>query len=303
MNNRLHEIKNKICISLCEHEQEYVIFKETPNKSVAVNKFGKIVEIMVREKEIVVREMQVNTRRFVMPSTKVQVIPRMFLLYKSEHSIFTEDKYLDEDMIKLFEKYCNEVYYDGFTFNQYFFYAYYKVNERYINYPSEDLSCSVAFYDIKNVTSAYIKINFMTWDEITTYIQNRANDENKLYGFLVHKENRYILMYDDYGNVEVLKYKVLDEIKDGKLSWENLIEIEYNFKFVKKICKPQNIATYLYAFDFLSNNPNLFNDMSIYTFIHNVDKYEKCEENSMKVPPLYTEVMFKQLVVKGVVEL
>lgn len=301
MENRLHEIKNKICLSLSE--QEYVIFKETPNKSVAVNKFGKIIELMVGEKDFVMREMQANGHRFVSPSTKTQVISRVFSLYKDGRSDFSEDKYVVEDMVDQIKKYCNEVYYDDFSFNPIFFYAYYKVNQRYLEHPNEDLSCSVAFYNIQNVTSEYTKKHFMTWDEMTNYVQKRANDDNKLYGFLVHKENRYILMYDDYGYVEVLKYKVLDEIKDGKLSWDNLVEIEYDFKFVRKICKPQSVGNYLYAFEYLLRNPKLFNDVSVYTYIHNIEKYEKDEKNSDKVPPLYTEVTFKQLVVKEIVEL
>lgn len=301
MENRLHEIKNKICLSLSE--QKYHIFKETPNKSVAVNRFGKIIEIMVGEKDLAMREMQANGHRFVSPSTKIQVIPRVFSLYKDERSDFIEDKEVVEDLIYQIEKYSNAVYFDDFSFNPMFFYAYYKVNQRYLEHPNEDLSCSVAFYNIQNVTSEYTKKYFMTWDEMTNYVQKRANDDNKLYGFLVHKGNRYILMYDDYGNVEVLKYKVLDEIKDGKLSWNNLVEMEYDFKFVRKICRPQSVGNYLYAFEYLLNNPKLFNDVSRYTFIHNVEKYEKGEENSHKVPPLYTEVTFKQLVVKEIVEL
>jgi hypothetical protein len=86
-----------------------------------------------------------------------------------------------------------------------------------------------------------------------------------------------------------------------------MVEVVADFAHIVKVDAPQQLSDYLSAFEFLMNTPSLFNDLDNSTFMNNLDKIEG--ENNVnhngivKISPLYTEVIFKYMVVNRDIKL
>jgi hypothetical protein len=148
----------------------------------------------------------------------------------------------------------------------------------------------------------------MTWDELLTYTIGIAQKTDCVYGFLDFCDKHYITMIDDFGNVDVLEYEVIDISKTNKYREPNdMVEVVADFAHIVKVDAPQQLSDYLSAFEFLMNTPSLFNDLDNSTFMNNLDKIEG--ENNVnhngivKISPLYTEVIFKYMVVNRDIKL
>ena len=185
------------------------------------------------------------------------------------------------------------------TFSTDFFFAYYLLYKDW---------ATRYFVNIEDVTDEYVYKKVMTWDELFTYTQGVAQETNRVYGFLDTYNNHYITMYDDYGNVDILEYKVIDNSRENKKRDSNdLVEIVSDFAHIAKIDAPTQLSDYLIAFEFLMNNPTLFDDLDNASFMNNVDKFEG--ENNVnysgivKIAPLYTEVVFKYQVINHEIKL
>lgn len=278
---------------------DYVEYADNDNDVLLIHKTGHIIKLVCGgNKSVKVTSMNINMVTFYNPLIKIEVIPMVCKLFENNETHYvTNDKGLAllQDCII---KYC-ETKSNTETFSTDFLYAY------YMTYRTK--SSGTYFNTIEDVTSEYVN-NVMTWDELLTYTINLSHETNCVYGFFDTYDKHYITMYDDYGNVSILEYNVIDISTSRKYREPNdKVEIVADFAHVVKIDAPVQLSNYLCAFEFLMNNPTIFNDLDNTTFMNNVDKFEG--ENNVnhngitKISPLYTEVVFKQQVINHVIEL
>lgn len=271
------------------------------NDTLMINNKGHIIKLCEnKNNDIRISSMNVSLDRFFDPSIKMDIIVSIYDLFKkNETHYITNDKglaLLQEDIIS----YCKSNLITTETFATDFFFAYYFLHKDWV---------AKYFVNIEDVTDEYVKDNkVMIWDELFTYTQGVAQETNRVYGFLDTYNNHYITMYDDYGNVDILEYKVIDISRKNKNRESNdLVEIVSDFTHIAKIDAPTQLSDYLSAFEFLMNNPTLFDDLDNSTFMNNVDKFEG--ENNVnhngivKIAPLYTEVVFKYQVINHEIKL
>ena len=275
-------------------------FYEFEDEILLINDKGHIIKLYkIRDNEIRISSMYVALGSFFEPSIKLDVIVSIYDLFKkNETHYITNDKgltLLQEDIIS----YCKANILHTETFSTDFFFAYYLLYKDW---------ATRYFVNIEDVTDEYVYKKVMTWDELFTYTQGVAQETNRIYGFLDTYKNHYITMYDDYGNVDILEYKVIDNSHENKKRGSNdLVEIVSDFTHIAKIDAPTQLSNYLSAFEFLMNNPTLFEDLEISSFMNNVDKFEG--ENNVnhngivKIAPLYTEVVFKYQVINQEIKL
>ena len=279
--------------------QDYHLYQLNDDKLLINNK-GHIIKLCEnKDNEIRISSMNVSLGSFFDSSIKLDIIVRVYdLLKKNELYYITNDKgltLLQEDIIS----YCKANILHTETFSTDFFFAYYLLYKDW---------ATRYFVNIEDVTDEYVYKKVMTWDELFTYTQGVAQETNRIYGFLDTYKNHYITMYDDYGNVDILEYKVIDDSRENKKRESNdLVEIVSDFTHIAKIDAPTQLSDYLSAFEFLMNNPTLFEDLEISSFMNNVDKFEG--ENNVnhngiiKIAPLYTEVVFKRKVINHEIKL
>lgn len=271
------------------------------NDTLMINNKGHIIKLYEnKNNDIRISSMNVNLGRFFDPSIKMDIIVSIYDLFKkNETHYITNDKgltLLQEDIIS----YCKSNLITTETFVTDFFFAYYLLHKDWV---------AKYFVNTEDVTDEYVKDNkVMIWDELFTYTQNLANETHRVYGFLDTYNNHYITMYDDYGNVEILEYNVIDISRKNKNRESNdLVEIVSDFTHIAKIDAPTQLSDYLSAFEFLMNNPTLFDDLDNNSFMNNVDKFEG--ENNVnhngivKIAPLYTEVVFFRKVINHEIKL
>lgn len=282
------------------HAKNYIHY-QVNNDTLMINDKGHIIKLSEnKNNDIRILSMNVNLSTFFNSSIKEDVIVSVYDLFKKNEShYFTNDKGLTlliEDIIS----YCKSNTRTTETFATDFFFAYYLLHKDWVtNY----------FINTEDVTDDYVNNKkVMTWDELFTYTQELANETNCIYGFLDTYNNHYITMYDDYGNVEILEYNVVDNSRKNKKRDSNdLVEIVSDFAHIAKIDAPTQLSDYLSAFEFLMNNPTIFDDLENDSFMNNVDKFEG--ENNVnhngivKIAPLYTEVVFKRKVINHEIKL
>lgn len=282
------------------HAKNYIHY-QIDNDTLMINNKGHIIKLSEnKNNDIRILSMNVNLSTFFNSSIKEDVIVSVYDLFKKNESHYiTNDKgltLLQEDIIS----YCKANTRTTETFATDFFFAYYLLHRDWVtNY----------FINTENVTDEYVNNKkVMMWDELFTYTQELANETNRIYGFLDTYNNHYITMYDDYGNVEILEYNVVDISRKNKTRQSNdLIEIVSDFAHIAKIDAPTQLSDYLSAFEFLMNNPTIFDDLENDSFMNNVDKFEG--ENNVnhngivKIAPLYTEVVFKRKVINHEIKL
>jgi hypothetical protein len=274
---------------------------QVDNDTLMINDKGHIIKLSEdKNNDIRILSMNVNLSTFFNSSTKEDVIVSVYDLFKKNESHYINTirgwELLQEDIIS----YCKSNTRTTETFVTDFFFAYYLLHKDWV---------TSYFLNIEDITDEYIKNNkVMTWDELFTYTQGVAQETNRIYGFLDTYKNHYITMYDDYGNVEILEYNVIDGSRENKRRESNdLVEIMSDFTHIAKIDAPTQLSDYLSAFEFLMNNPTLFEDLEIVSFMNNVDKFEG--ENNVnhsgivKIAPLYTEVVFKYQVINHEIKL
>lgn len=260
------------------------------NDILMINNKGHIIKLCEnKNNDIRISSMNVSLERFFDPSIKLDIIVSVYDLFKKNESHYiTNDKgltLLQEDIIS----YCKSNLLTTEIFPTDFFFAYYLLHKDWV---------TRYFVNIEDVTDEYVNDNkVVTWDELFTYTQNLANKTHRVYGFLDTYNKKYITMYDDYGNVDILEYKVMDDSRENKKRELNdLVEIVSDFTHIAKIDAPTQLSDYLSAFEFLMNNPTLFDDLDNDSFMNNVDRFEG--ENNVnhngivKIAPLYTEVVF-----------
>lgn len=260
------------------------------NEILAINNKGHIIKLYKnKNNDIRISSMNVSLKRFFDPSIKLDIIVSVYDLFKKNKSYYiTNDKgltLLQEDIIS----YCKSNLITTEIFATDFFFAYYLLHKDCV---------TQYFVNIEDVTDEYVNDNkVVTWDELFTYTQNLANKTHRVYGFLDTYNKKYITMYDDYGNVDILEYKVMNDSRENKKRELNdLVEIVSDFTHIAKIDAPTQLSDYLSAFEFLMNNPTLFDDLDNDSFMNNVDRFEG--ENNVnhngivKIAPLYTEVVF-----------
>lgn len=273
------------------------------NDILMINNKGHIIKLVCDDdnNNVDIVSINVNMSMFFNPRTKIEIISKVYDMFKANQLEYTNDdfgnglKIILEDIVK----YCNSNC-ETKTFITDFIYVYYLLyNEYSVTY----------FCNIENVTDEYVNDNkVMIWDELFTYTQNLANETHRVYGFLDTYKNHYITMYDDYGNVDILEYKVIDDSRENKKRDSNdLVEIVSDFTYIAKIDAPTHLSNYLSAFEFLMNNPTIFDDIEISAFMNNVDKFEKENKKDnngeVKIAPLYTEVVFKYMVINHEIKL
>lgn len=271
------------------------------NDILMINNKGHIIKLYEnKNNDICISSMNVILERFFDPTIKLDIIVCIYDLFKkNETQYITNDKgltLLQGDIVS----YCKSNLITTEIFATDFFFAYYLLHKDWI---------TMYFVNIENVTDEYVNDNkVMIWDELFTYTQNLANETHRVYGFLDTYKNHYITMYDDYGNVEILEYKVIDDSRENKKRESNdLVEIVSDFTHIVKIDAPTQLSNYLSAFEFLMNNPTIFEDLDNASFMNNVDKFEG--ENNVnhngivKIAPLYTEVVFKYQVINHEIKL
>lgn len=265
-----------------------------------INNKGHIIKLYKdKNNDIRISSMNVSLERFFDPSIKLDIIVSIYDLFKkNETHYITNDKgltLLQEDIIT----YCKATSINSEIFATDFFFAYYLLHKDWVSH----------FDNIEDVTNEYVNNKkVMTYDELLNYTQNLAHETHRIYGFLDTFKNHYITLYDDYGNVEILEYNVIDISQKNKSRQPNdMIEIVSDFAHITKIDAPIQLSDYLIAFEFLMFNPTLFEDLEISSFMNNVDKFEG--ENNVnhngidKIAPLYTEVVFKRKVINHEIKL
>ena len=271
------------------------------NDILMINNKGHIIKLYEnKNNDICISSMNVILERFFDPTIKLDIIVCIYDLFKkNETQYITNDKgltLLQGDIVS----YCKSNLITTEIFATDFFFAYYLLHKDWI---------TMYFVNIENVTDEYVNDNkVMIWDELFTYTQNLANETHRVYGFLDTYKNHYITMYDDYGNVDILEYKVIDDSRENKKRESNdLVEIVSDFAHIAKIDAPTQLSNYLSAFEFLMNNPTIFEDLDIASFMNNVDKFEKENKKDnngeVKIAPLYTEVVFKYQVINHEIKL
>lgn len=271
------------------------------NDVLMINNKGHIIKLCEnKNNDIRISSMNVSLERFFDPSIKLDIIVEILNSFKkSETNYLTNDfglALLHEDIIS----YCKANLITNEIFATDLFFAYYLLHRDWV---------TQYFVNIEDVTDEYVKDNkVMIWDELFTYTQELANETHRVYGFLDTYNNHYITMYDDYGNVEILEYNVIDGSRENKKRESNdLVEIVSDFTHIAKIDAPIQLSDYLIAFEFLMNNPTLFDDLDNDSFMNNVDRFEG--ENNVnhngivKIAPLYTEVVFKRKVINHEIKL
>ena len=271
------------------------------DETLLINNKGHIIKLYKNNNnETRISSMYVSLESFFESSIKLDIIVNIYNLFKKNQTHYiTNDKgltLLQEDIIS----YCKSNLLTTETFSTDFFFQYYLLYKDW---------ATRYFVNIEDVTDDYVKDNkVMTWDELFTYTQGVAQETNRVYGFLDTYKNHYITMYDDYGNVEILEYNVIDCTQKNKTRKSNdLVEIVSDFTHIVKIDAPTQLSDYLIAFEFLMNNPTLFEDLENDSFMNNVDKFEG--ENNVnhngivKIAPLYTEVVFKRKVINHEIKL
>jgi hypothetical protein len=280
--------------------QDYNLY-ELDNETLLINDKGHIIKLYkIRDNEIRISSMNVSLGSFFEPSIKLDIIVSVYDSFKNKEASHLTDDYgltlLQEDIISYFKS--NILHTE--TFSTDFFFQYYLLYKDWV---------TRYFVNIEDVTDDYVNDNkVMIWDELFTYTQNLAHETLRVYGFLDTYKNHYITMYDDYGNVDILEYKVIDDSRENKKRDSNdLVEIVSDFAHIAKIDAPTQLSNYLSAFEFLMNNPTLFEDLEIDSFMNNVDKFEG--ENNVnhsgivKIAPLYTEVVFFRKVINHEIKL
>jgi hypothetical protein len=279
--------------------QDYNLY-ELDNETLLINDKGHIIKLYkIRDNEIRISSMNVSLGSFFDPSIKLDIIVSVYDLFKNKESNHLTDDYgltlLQEDIIS----YCKASLLTTETFSTDFFFQYYLLYKDW---------ATRYFVNIKDVTDDYVGKKVMKWDELFTYTQNLAHETHRVYGFLDTYKNHYITLYDDYGNVEILEYEVIDISQGNKTRQSNdMVEIVSDFTHIAKIDAPTQLSDYLSAFEFLMFNPTLFDDLDNSTFMNNVDKFEG--ENNVnhngiiKIAPLYTEVVFKRKVINHEIKL
>lgn len=277
----------------------YVKYADNDNDVLLIHKTGHIIRLVCgTDNSIKITSMNVNMNTFYHPLVKTEVIPMLYKLFENNETYYvTNEKglaLLQDCIISYCETKNTE------TFSPDFIYAYYMA---YKTKPS-----GAYFTTIEDVTDKFVGAKTMTWDELLTYAINLAHETNCIYGFFDTCKKHYITMYDDYGNVSVLEYEVIDVSKTNKHREPNdKVEIVADFTYVIKIDAPQQLSDYLIAFEFLMNNPTLFDDLDNSTFMNNLDKFEG--ENNVnhngitKIAPLYTDVVFKRKVINHEIKL
>jgi hypothetical protein len=277
----------------------YVKYADNDNDVLLIHKTGHIIRLVCgTDKSVKITSMNVNMNTFYHPLVKTEVIPMLYKLFENNETYYvTNEKGLAllQDCIII---YCETKYIE--TFSPDFIYAYYMVNK---TKPS-----GAYFTTIEDVTNQYVGAKVMTWDELLTYTIGIAQKTDCVYGFLDFCDKHYITMIDDFGNVDVLEYEVIDISKTNKYREPNdMVEVVADFAHIVKVDAPQQLSDYLSAFEFLMNTPSLFNDLDNSTFMNNLDKIEG--ENNVnhngivKISPLYTEVIFKYMVVNRDIKL
>jgi hypothetical protein len=279
--------------------QDYNLY-ELDNETLLINDKGHIIKLYkIRDNEIRISSMNVSLGSFFDPSIKLDIIVSVYDLFKNKESNHLTDDYgltlLQEDIIS----YCKASLLTTETFSTDFFFQYYLLYKDW---------ATRYFVNIKDVTDDYVGKKVMKWDELFTHTQNLAHETHRVYGFLDTYKNHYITLYDDYGNVEILEYEVIDISQSNKTRQSNdMVEIVSDFTHIAKIDAPTQLSDYLSAFEFLMFNPTLFDDLDNSTFMNNVDKFEG--ENNVnhngiiKIAPLYTEVVFKRKVINHEIKL
>lgn len=279
--------------------QDYNLY-ELDTETLLINNKGHIIKLYkIRDNEIRISSMNVSLESFFEPSIKLDVIVSVYDLFKKKDANHLTDDYgltlLQEDIIS----YCKASILFTETFSTDFFFQYYLLYKDWV---------TRYFINIEDVTNDYVGKKVMTWDELFTYTQNLAHETHRVYGFLDTYKNHYITLYDDYGNVEILEYEVIDISQNNKKRQSNdMVEIVSDFAHIAKIDAPNQLSDYLSAFEFLMNNPTIFEDLEISSFMNNVDKFEG-ENNvnhsgEVKIAPLYTEVVFKYQVINHEIKL
>jgi hypothetical protein len=280
--------------------QDYNLY-ELDNETLLINDKGHIIKLYkIRDNEIRISSMNVSLGSFFEPSIKLDIIVSVYDSFKNKEASHLTDDYgltlLQEDIIS----YCKANILHTETFSTDLFFQYYLLYKDWV---------TRYFVNIEDVTDDYVNSKkVMTWDELFTYTQNLAHETHRVYGFLDTYKNHYITMYDDYGNVDILEYKIIDDSRENKNRESNdLVEIVSDFTHIAKIDAPTQLSNYLSAFEFLMNNPTLFDDLDNSSFMNNVDKFEG--ENNVnhngivKIAPLYTEVVFKYQVINHEIKL
>lgn len=278
--------------------QDYNLY-ELDTETLLINNKGHIIKLYkIRDNEIRISSMNVSLESFFESSIKLDIIVSVYDSFKNKEANHLTDDFgltlLQEDIIS----YCKASLITTETFSTDFFFQYYLLYKDWV---------TRYFVNIEDVTDDYVNSKkVMTWDELFTYTQNLA--PNCVYGFLDTYNNHYITMYDDYGNVKILEYNVIDISQKNKTRQSNdMVEIVSDFTHIAKIDAPTQLSDYLSAFEFLMNNPTLFDDLDNSTFMNNVDKFEG--ENNVnhngivKIAPLYTEVVFKRKVINHEIKL
>jgi hypothetical protein len=293
----MEKFNKKVFINLFVSD-DYVEYVADNNDVLLIHKTGNIIKLVCdTDKPVKITSINVNMNTFYNSLVKTEVIPVLYKLFKNNETHYvTNEKglaLLHECIITYCETKSDK------TFSTDFIYAY------YMAYKSK--TTGTYFNSIEDVTEKYIT-HIMTWDELLTYTINFSNETNCVYGFFDTYNKHYITMYDDYGNVSILEYNVIDNSKHNKYREPNdKVEIVADFAFITKIDAPQQLSDYLIAFEFLMNTPSIFKDLEISTFMNNVDKFEG--ENNVnhngitKIAPLYTEVVFKQKVINHEIKL
>lgn len=280
--------------------QDYNLY-ELDTETLLINDKGHIIKLYkIRDNETRISSMNVSLGSFFAPSIKLDIIVRVYDLFKGKESNYLTDDYglalLQEDIIS----YCKANLLHTETFSTDFFFQYYLLYKDW---------ATRYFVNIEDVTDDYVNSKkVMTWNELLIYTQDLAHETHRVYGFLDTYKNHYITMYDDYGNVEILEYEVIDISQSNKTRQSNdMVEIVSDFTHIAKIDAPNQLSDYLSAFEFLMNNPTIFEDLDNASFMNNVDKFEG-ENNvnhngEVKIAPLYTEVVFKYQVINHEIKL
>lgn len=279
--------------------QDYNLY-ELDNETLLINDKGHIIKLYkIRDNETRISSMNVSLESFFEPSIKLDIIVSVYDSFKNKEANHLTDDYgltlLQEDIIS----YCKASLLTTETFSTDFFFQYYLLYKDW---------ATRYFVNIEDVTDDYVGKKVMKWDELFTYTQNLAHETHRVYGFLDTYKNHYITLYDDYGNVEILEYEVIDISQGNKKRQSNdMVEIVSNFTHIAKIDAPTHLSNYLSAFEFLMNNPIIFEDLDIASFMNNVDKFEKENKKdnngNVKIAPLYTEVVFKYQVINHEIKL
>ena len=235
-----------------------------------------------KDNDVRISSMNVSLESFFNSAIKLDVIVSIYDTLKKDVGDDVDELILLQEKII---SYCKASILYTETFSTDFFFQYYLLYKDWV---------TRYFVNIEDVTDEYVNNKkVMTWDELFTYTQNLAHETHRIYGFLDTYKNHYITLYDDYGNVEILEYNVIDISQKNKSRQPNdMIEIVSDFAHITKIDAPTQLSDYLIAFEFLMNNPTLFDDLENSSFMNNVDKFEG--ENNVnhngidKIAPLYT---------------